>query len=110
MYNQSEGVLRTRYLAPVRVCLLVAVGCSGCWLVVAIVVVSGVTPRIFQADILAKVLSSQKLHKKSNFWKGWGATQHIFFAHNFDARLAGRVIWADRQYFGEKIPGDPKIA
>jgi hypothetical protein len=34
-------MLRTGYLAPVRVCLLVAVGRGGCWFVV-VVVISGV--------------------------------------------------------------------
>jgi len=49
--------------------LLVAVECGGCWLAVAVVVVvggGGATPRIFEVDILAKVLSSQDLPKKSS--------------------------------------------
>ena len=71
-----------------RVCLLVAVGRGGCWLAVAVV---GVTPRIFQVDILAKVLSSQELPKKSSLEKRWGNAARLF-AQNFDARLAGIVI------------------
>ncbi len=78
-----------------RVCLLVAVGRGGCWLVVVVVVVvvvGGVTPRILQVDILAKVLSSQELPKKSSFLKKmWGNAARLF-AENFDARLAGIVI------------------
>ena len=36
------------YLVPVRVCLVVAVGRGGCWLVVTVVVGGGsVTPRYF---------------------------------------------------------------
>ena len=49
--------------------MLVAVGRGGCWLVVAVAVavaVVGVTPSVFEVDILAKVLSSQELPKKSS--------------------------------------------
>ncbi len=52
------GVLQTGYLVPVRVCLLVAVGRGGCWLVAVAVAVVAVTPKILQVDILVKVLSS----------------------------------------------------
>jgi len=52
----------------------------------------GITPRIVQVDILAKVLSSQELPEKSSSEKRCGAMQHIFVAQNFDARLAGIVI------------------
>ena len=51
-------------MVPAHVCLLVAVGHGGCRLVA--VVVGGVTARIFQVDILAKVISSQELSKKSS--------------------------------------------
>ena len=47
--------------------MLVAVGRGGCWLVAVVVVVGGgVTPRILEVDILAKVLSSQNLPKKAS--------------------------------------------
>ena len=54
-------------LVPVHVCLLVAAERGGCWLVAVaiVVVVVGVTPRILQVNILAKVSSSQELPKKS---------------------------------------------
>jgi len=70
--------------------LLVAVGRGGCWVVVIVVaVIGGVTPRIFQVDILAKVMSSQELHKKSSLEKWCNAAR--LFAHNFGAHLAGIV-------------------
>ncbi len=68
--------------------MLVAVGRGGCWLV-AVVVVVGVTPRIFQVDILAKVLSSQELPKKSSLEKRCGAMQHVFLH-----RILMRVLLA----------------
>jgi len=37
----------------------------------------------------------------------WGSAARLF-AHNFDARLAAIVIWADQPYLG-KITRDPKI-
>ena len=80
MKSEWGGMPWARYLVPVRVCLLVAVGCGGRWLIVVAVVavVIGVTPRMFQVDILAKVLSSQELHKKSSLDKRCGAMQHVF--------------------------------
>ena len=63
--SEWGGVLRTGYLVPVCVCLLVVVGRGGCWLI-AVAVIVGVTPSIVQVDILAKVLSSQELRKKSS--------------------------------------------
>jgi len=77
-HDQSEGVpTRTGYLAPVRVCLLVAVGHSGCWIAIAYVVV-GVIPRIHQVDILAKILTSQELCKKSSIEKDGGSAARLF--------------------------------
>jgi len=72
----------------VRVCLLVAVGHAGCWLVVVAAAI-GVTPRIVQVDILAKVLSSQEVPKKSSLEKRWGAIQHVFLH-----RISMRVLLA----------------
>jgi len=40
-------------------------------------------------DILAKVLSSQELQKKSSLQKRWGAMQHIFLH-----RISMRVLLA----------------
>jgi len=69
-HDQSEGVLLEQDICKydlvpvcVCVCLLVAAGRGGCWLVAVAVV--GITPRIFQVDILATVLSSQEFPKKS---------------------------------------------
>ena len=54
---QSEGVSSQQDIWSLRVfALLVAGGCGGCWLIVADIV--GITPRSFQVDILARVLSS----------------------------------------------------
>jgi len=44
---------------------------------------------IVQVDILAKVLSSQELPKKSSLEKRWGAMQHIFLC-----RILMRVLLA----------------
>ena len=49
----------------------------------------GITPRIVQVDILAKVLSSQELPKKSSLGERWGAMQHIFLH-----RISMRVLLA----------------
>jgi len=54
-----------------------------------VVVVVGVTSRILQVDILAKVLSSQELPKKSSLEKRLGATQHVFLH-----RISMRVLLA----------------
>ena len=59
--NQSEGFPLNGIFDPCAWCLLVAAGCDGCWLAVVV----GVTPRMVQVDILAKVLSYQELPKKS---------------------------------------------
>ena len=91
MVHRVRGVLRTGYLDPVRVCLLVAVGCGSCWLV-AVVAVVGVTPRILQVDILAKVLTSQELPNTSSSETKSRAMQRACFAHYVDARLVGIVI------------------
>ena len=71
--------------------MLVAVGHGGCWLAVVgvVAVVGGVTPRILQVDILAKVLSSQELPKKSSLEKRCGAVQHVFLH-----RISMRVLLA----------------
>jgi len=47
---------------------------------------------------VAKVLSSQELPKKWSWEKRCGPIQHMFFAQNFDAGLAGIVVWADGPY------------
>ena len=53
-----------------------AAGCGGCWLVVVVVV--GVTPRIVQVDILAKVHKIQEFLGESDFEKTTQAKEHVF--------------------------------
>ena len=69
-----------------RVCLLVAVGHAGCWLVVVAAAAVGLTPRIVRVDILAKVLYFQELPKNSGLEKKWGAMQHVFL-HRISMRV-----------------------
>jgi len=66
---QSEGFPPNGIFDLCAWCLLVAAGCDGCWLVAVVVVVVGVTPRIVQVDILAKVLYFQELLDESDFGK-----------------------------------------
>jgi len=68
----------------VRVCLLVAVGHGGCWLI-AVTIIVGVTPRICEVDIL--VLSSQELPKKSSRKKQQGGAMQRVFLHRMSMRV-----------------------
>ena len=75
-----------------RACVLVRAGCGVSWPVVTVVVIvgGGVAPRCDQVEILAKVLSSQELPKKSSLETNVGNAARLL-SHNGDACVAGIV-------------------
>ena len=58
--SSEGGILRTGYLVLVRVCLPVAVGYGGCWLVVGVVVVGVILLRCHLGD--TKIDKIHKMH------------------------------------------------
>ena len=62
-------------------------------------------PKLIPVDILAKVQDVRELPKTSDFEKVIWSIIARLFAENFDARLAGIVIWPDDPLFEKNARG-----